>query len=163
MCIVIDTNCFVHVFITSSAKHPEFKPVYDWVTSGRGKIVYGGSKYLSELAMSRKFIPIFAEFSRRNKLIRISDEKVNAWEAQVKLKLKSNGKDHVNDERYNDSHLVAIFSVSGCRLLCSNDFQSFEFINDKQYYIKGKKPPSFYTSKRNNNLLCDGYIAPCCE
>lgn len=163
MCIVIDTNCFTSVFVTESDNHPEFEPVYEWLTNGRGKLVYGGSSYKKELKLARKFIPIFTEFARRNKLVRVSDQKVDEWEEQVKKKLESNGKDYVNDERYNDSHLVAIFSVSGCRLLCSTDKKSFPFINDKQYYIKDRKPPSFYTAKRNAKLLCDQYIGPCCD
>jgi hypothetical protein len=163
MCIVIDTNCFVHVFSIDSKRHPEFKPVYDWLIKGRGKIVYGGSKYRDELKLARKFIPIFAEFSRKNKLVRVPDEDVDEYEEGVKEKLVINGVDHIHDERYNDSHLIAIFSISGCKLLCSNDNKSFAFINDKQYYKKDRKPPSFYTSKRNANLLCDQYISPCCK
>ncbi len=162
MCIVIDTNCFASVFITSSDNHSEFKPVYEWLDSGKGKIVFGGSKYNSELLKARKFVPIFAELARRNKVVRIPDAKVDEWENTVLKMLETNGIDHSNDERYNDSHLIAIFSISGCLLLCSNDKQSFPFINEKQYYIKGKKPPSFYTSKRNSDLLCDRYIGGCC-
>lgn len=162
MCIVIDTNCFTNVFVSSSEKHSEFQPVYDWVTKGKGRVVYGGTKYKKELERARKFVSIFTELSRKNKLVKVSDNKVDEWEEQIKQMLEANGKDHINDERYNDAHLIAIFSVSGCRLLCSEDKKSFPFLNEKQYYLKPKKPPSFYTSNRNANLLCDQYMGPCC-
>lgn len=163
MCIVIDTNCFTHVFSRYSENHSEFKPVLDWLMDGRGKIVYGGTKYQKELSNAGKFIPIITELKRRNKVVRLSDEKVDEWEREVKKKLESDGKDHINDERYNDPHLVAIFSISGCKLLCSTDKKSFPFLNDKRYYIKDRKPPRFYTAKRNINLLCDKYFGSCCE
>ena len=44
MCIIVDTNCFAPVFDRKSEKHNQFAPVLEWIISGKGKLIYGGSK-----------------------------------------------------------------------------------------------------------------------
>ncbi len=67
MCIIIDTNAFAPVFDRTSQNHAEFKPVLDWIVSGKGKIVYGGTKYKLELGKAYKYLKLFAEFKKINK------------------------------------------------------------------------------------------------
>jgi hypothetical protein len=49
MCIIIDTNRFSSIFEEENSDHDEFKPILDWIIFGKGKIVYGGTKYKQEL------------------------------------------------------------------------------------------------------------------
>src|SRR5262249_22623217 len=44
---------------------------------------------------------------------------------------------------FDDAHLVAIFDVSGCRLLCSSDSRADRFLKDPALY-KRHTPPRIY-------------------
>jgi hypothetical protein len=55
--MVVDANVFSSVFKPDTLGHPEFKPVLDWVISGPGFLVYGGSKYDVELSACLKTQP----------------------------------------------------------------------------------------------------------
>ena len=48
MCVIVDTNAFAAVFNANANNHDEFAPVLDWIISGKGKLVIGGTKYMSE-------------------------------------------------------------------------------------------------------------------
>ncbi len=45
MCIIIDANALPSVL----KREPELCPVFNWINEGKGKIVYGGTKYKEEL------------------------------------------------------------------------------------------------------------------
>lgn len=53
MPIIIDINCLGSVFDSRSKKHGDFKPVFDWITNGKGKLVYGGSTFKRELSSKK--------------------------------------------------------------------------------------------------------------
>jgi hypothetical protein len=59
MCIIIDANTFAAIFDPINKGHIDFKPVYDWIVFGRGKIVYGGKKYKSEVKNVSKYFGLF--------------------------------------------------------------------------------------------------------
>ena len=44
MCLVIDTCCLAIVFDGGNKKHVKFVPVLKWVTEGKGRMIYGGTK-----------------------------------------------------------------------------------------------------------------------
>ena len=54
MCVIVDTNCLASVFERKSEKHPQFAPVLEWIIFGKGKLIYGGSKYIGELMYENK-------------------------------------------------------------------------------------------------------------
>jgi hypothetical protein len=54
-----------------------------------------------------------------------------------------------------DQHIIAILCVSGCRLVCSRDSRSYEFIKCKRYYPKRCRVPRIYSSSKNVDLLSD--------
>jgi predicted nucleic acid-binding protein len=155
MCIIIDTNVLADVFEKGSKFHSEFEPVYDWINDGKGKIVLGGSKYANELDRTRKYLKILGEFERKNKIVRVNNEKVDAREKEIEKK-----KRHTD---FNDAHLIAIVIESGCMLVCTKDSASVPFIKDKAFYPKSCKKPKIYSGKRNKNLLVDCNIAPICK
>jgi hypothetical protein len=100
MCIVIDTNTLASVFVRSSAKHNEFKPVLDWIEFGRGQIVFGGTRYLQEIKGYHK---LFTELRRANKAIPVSNDRVDLETDRVGLL--------VQDPNFNDS-------TCGCSTNC---------------------------------------------
>ncbi|MDQ1350585.1 MAG: hypothetical protein QG657_887 [Acidobacteriota bacterium] len=155
MCIIIDTNVFGDVFNKESKSHLKFEPVINWILKGKGKIVYGGTKYKKELGTAKKYFKLLLEFEKMNKVVRVDDEKVDAREIEIK---KENRRRNFNDE-----HIIAIVIVSGCVLVCTDDKKAMPFIKDPAFYPKHCKRPKIYSEKCNKNLLTDCNIAPICK
>lgn len=155
MCIIIDTNVFGDVFNKESKSYLEFEPVINWISHGKGKIVYGGTKYKNELGCAKKYLKILVEFEKMNKVVRVDDEKVDAREREIK-------KEHRHGD-FNDEHIIAIVIVSGCLLVCTKDSSALPFIKDPLFYPKHCKRPKIYSGKHNKKLLADCNIAPICK
>ena len=154
MCIVIDINAIPSVFKCEANDHPEFRPVREWIIDGKGKMVYGGTKYKEELSKLKHYHNFIAELSRKGKIVMIDENKVD--EEQQKIIQRT------SNRKFNDPHLVAIIVASGCRLLCTNDKKLVPFIKDKKLYGNHASRPSIYSNSKNSRLLNDRNIADCC-
>src|ERR1017187_6880909 len=108
MCIIIDTNTLASVFKQNSANHAQFKPVFDWIVEGKGKVVLGGSKYASELGKYRRF---FSLLEKVGKAVSISNESVDKEQVIVS--------EMIVHHDFDDQHLVGLLRVSKCKLICS--------------------------------------------
>lgn len=150
MAIIIDTNCFSRVFCRSNKEHPEFAPVLDWIVSGNGIMVYGGSKYLHELRICRKFVPFINLLKTANKIYVCDADKVDALQAKFEKMY--------DDPDFDDPHLPAIVLVSKCRLICSKDTRSVPFVTSRDLYPKRFHVPQYYSGARDSWLLCDDMI-----
>ena len=151
MCLVVDTNCMASVFRTQSQEHEEFKDVRRWIVDGKGKLIIGGTNYLKEI---NSYLGIIAELSRNNKIVRIDDSAVD--KENEKLKSVFDHKD------YDDPHVIALLSVSKCKIICSNDKRAHKYFKNRDLYLN-KKVPAIYSSSRNKKLLCDQNICECCN
>lgn len=156
MCIIIDTDSLANVFKTDSQMHPEFKPVLEWILKGKGKVVYGGSKYEKELAKAKNYLKIFAELTKFRKTAYFEKNVVDKEQNLVE-KLKSH-------KDFDDPHLVAIVRASRCKLICTNERRSNKFLTDKKFYSKcdGVSVPKLYKRHTHNKLLNDKNLANCC-
>src|ERR1700761_3815646 len=105
MCIVIDTNTLHHVFKESSINHAQFKPIRDWIIDGKGKVVFGGSKYLGEI--EGKYLNFFMQLKTAGKAIFVPNELVNN-ETQIVSNL-------ITHPDFDDQHLVGLLRVSKCK------------------------------------------------
>jgi len=152
MCIVIDTNTLGSVFDITSANHQEFKPVYDWIVEGAGKIVYGGTKYKTELG---KYLSIFSTLRAAKQAIYIPDNEVDASETVVVAAIK--------DDDFDDQHLVALLLVSKCKLICSLDKRAYKYFRNKVFFSPASKKPKIYSNKANAHLLSNRNIAEVCK
>ena len=146
MCIVIDTNVWPCVFRSDSARHTDYKPVLNWITKGPGFVVYGGSKYQRELRNAPRYQAVFLELRKKGRAKIINHTLVDEHQDDVERV--------VNTPTCDDAHLIAIFRVSGCRLLCSNDQRADVFIKDRCCYVHQQKPPSIYRNSNHRHLLC---------
>lgn len=155
MCLIVDTNSFSPIFNPTDADHPDFKPILDWITSGKGKIIYGGSKYKQELAQARKYLKLFTEFKKINKIVEVSDEAVDTEQRELEGR--------VDHRDFDDPHLVAIAIVSRCKLICSKDERAHPFIKDKMLYPDKLKPPKIYSNQTHMHLLNDKNIVRICK
>lgn len=155
MCILVDVNAFPTVFDTESIDHLEFRPVLEWVCLGKGKMVFGGTKYRDELRKVTKYLRILAELKRANKIVEINDQDVDTIQADVE--------GIIQHSDFDDPHLIAIIRASGCLLVCSRDKRAYQFLKNSDLYPKRFKRPKIYRGKSNKKLLNDKNIADCCK
>lgn len=158
MCIVVDVNCLPAVLKEKHSAHAEFKPVFDWILKGKGKLVYGGSKYIQELGRLTRCLAVVITLEKQNRTVHVPDQEVNDEQSEIDKSFFH--------PQFNDSHLVAIIIVSRCRLLCSLDKNSFPFIKRNQFYA-GKSPavkkPKIYSNPKHKGLLIGKNIADICK
>jgi hypothetical protein len=150
MCIVIDTNAFAPVFNDNCEAAFQFAPIKDWILSGNGFIVFGGSKYRRELKKSYRYLRLIRELKKIRKAVEVSKSLIDSFENNLKIKTANT--------QCNDQHIIAIFCVSKCLLFCSNDSSFDKFLKNKAYYPKGQKIPKIYRSLKNKALVDDKYI-----
>ena len=155
MCLILDTNAFHCFFDPKNQDHNEFKPAMEWVYYGKGKLVYGGSKYKEELKKAAKYIKHFASLKRAGKIVLLSDKLVD--EAEKKIKELEQSKD------FDDPHLLAIVSTSNCKIVCTSEKRAIPFIKNAKLYVNGAKKAKIYGSSKNKSLLTDSNIANICK
>lgn len=150
MAIIIDANCIASVFSKSNVKHSEFKPVLEWIVCGKGLMIIGGTKYLSELRKLNKYLTIIRYLKEVGKVYNGDTKKIDDYQLTV---------ENLRDSKdFDDPHLPAMIVNTKCRIICSEDTRSIEHVTDSKYYPKGITKPVYYTSSRNKNLLCDHYV-----
>ena len=86
MCIIIDTNILNEVFNPKNQNHLEFKPVYEWIINGKGKVVYGGTKYITEIP--KKYLEIFKLLKTVGKAHLVNSESVDIAAASATEKIE---------------------------------------------------------------------------
>lgn len=153
MCIVIDTNTLHLVFKKNTSQHIDFKPILSWIVYGKGKVVFGGTKYNVQLRRARSYLGVFAELDRAGKAVKLDDNHVDKIQHCIDQELPD----------CNDTHLMAIIIVSKCKLLCTCDRTAIPNIKNPSYYPSDIKPPKIYCQSRNQNLLNDHNIAEICK
>ncbi len=104
MCIIIDTNTLAPVFNRDCSVHREFKPVFDWIFWGQGRVVYGGTKYKDELRKAPRYFGIFLELRKKRKAIEVDDCKVDRRQAELEAAVKHRD--------FDDAHIIAIVIVA---------------------------------------------------
>lgn len=155
MCIIIDTNTFASVFDSNSEEHVEFSPVLNWIRNGKGKIVFGGTTYRNELRRAKKYLRIINELKKARKIVEVCNDEVDREQRRIESL--------ITHRDFDDPHLVAIVSVSKCKLICSSDKRAYPFIKNGSLYPSVGMRPRIYSRSNNSNLLCDHYIADCCR
>ena len=145
MTIVVDINVLPCVFNSSNQKHAEFCCVADWIYSGDGFLVFGGTGYKKELSRMPRYLKLVRGLKDAGHAVAIADAAVDAQESIVA--------DATEGTTCDDPHIIALLGVSRCPLLCSEDGRSFDFIKDRSLYPKGASRVRVYTGKRNRGLL----------
>jgi ATP phosphoribosyltransferase regulatory subunit HisZ len=140
--MVIDTDVFSCVFNPENSRHQDYAPVFEWIDKGPGDAVYGGTTYRSQLGYSK--VKVLEELGKRRRAKLVNDDVVDSEEEKVKALVP---------RECDDTHLIAIFRASGCRLLCSGDKRADKFIKDRKLYYKHQHPPSIYRNRSHAHLL----------
>ena len=149
MCIVIDSNNLPSVLNPSASDHSEFKPILDWLDRRNVRIVYGGTKYKTELRNMPKYFRILSERKKAGQVYEVDDGPVDEVEEQIKGKTQ--------DTDFNDQAIVAIVIVSNCRLICSGDKTSHPFFKSRSLYPKHVKRPIIYSKGKHRDLKIRPY------
>jgi len=126
--IVVDVNVLSCVFDKNNERHDDFKPVNAWLMSRKGKLAYGGSHYLNELAKMPRYLKVVNELNRSGIAVNINKGEIDNYEKYVISA--------ISDKKCNDPHVIALLAVSRSRILCSADAKSYRYIKDKRLYPK---------------------------
>jgi len=143
------------VFNTKAKGHDRFAPIYSWIESKHGRIIFGGTKYAKELRPMTTFLRLFAEYARRGKVVRLKDSAVDAFAAKAKAK--------VNRKAFNDEHLVGIVAASQSRIICTDDLEAIPFLTRRDLYKAPTKPPKIYSKKAHGHLCASKSIVSICR
>jgi hypothetical protein len=155
VCVIIDVNCMPSVLKRSAPDHARFAPILGWLNSRVGRIIYGGTKYKSELKNMTECLGLIANFERQGKLIRLSDAEVDRFALWAKRQVRA--------RNFDDEHLVAIVALSECRVVCTDDKRAIPYLKRKAFYEAGARMPKIYNKRRHANLCCQDNIAPICR
>jgi len=155
VCIIIDANTIPSVFDSKSKEHASFVPVLTWITTGKGRIIYGGSKYRSELGRLPVYLRLIANLERQGRVIILPNSPVDRYAAKLKIKVPA--------KKFDDEHIVAIVAVSGCRVVCTSDKTAHIYLRRRDLYPSGVKRPKIYSAARHVNLCRDQNIAEICQ
>ncbi|GAB4022700.1 hypothetical protein GCM10028808_70970 [Spirosoma migulaei] len=152
MCIVIDTNTLASVFKSSSLNHNEFKPVLEWIINGNGKVVYGGTKYFSEI---KQYFGLFSELKKVRKAVLVDSAIVDQYANEAGSK--------ISHSDFDDQHLVGLLITSKCKLICSEDKRAYPYFRHKLFFGSSKNKPKIYRGQSNMDLLNEQNIAAICK
>lgn len=146
MCLIVDANCFGHVFNKQDKKHRGFAPVYDWLFTGHGGgLIYGGDKYKREVDFrGLKYRPLLVELEKKGRLVEVCGKCVNEIATELK--------EAVKDKAFDDEHILALVIVSKCRIVCTDDKVAIPDLKRAKLYPDGVSPPRIYLSGRNADL-----------
>jgi predicted nucleic acid-binding protein len=145
MCIIIDANRCGVAFATPPP--PEARPVLDWVTSGGGRILYGG-KLKAELEKNAVARQWMAQALRRGRAREVPPGSIREAEAGLRdLTLRSD-----------DIHVLALARASGARLIYTHDQALIEDFKDPA--ILNKPRGKVYKNERNRDLLTPNACSP---
>ena len=153
MCLIVDSCVISKVFNVKNEGHNCYKPVFDWLLLGSGRLVVGGTTYSKELLRLKKYIPIIAELSKVNKKIPLDKKSVDKIENMI-IKQKKH-------RDFDDAHLVAMVIESKCMVVCTDDTRANRHLKDRNLYPNGVDKPCLYTSERNKGLLSSKYLPRC--
>ena len=110
MCVIIDAHVWPAFCADPAAAG--LGEVDRWLRSGKGGIVYGGTKYRKELARVTAAVQLMAGYAQAGKAKLLDNDRIDqdaAW-IQANQRIKSD-----------DEHILALARVSGARVLCTSD------------------------------------------
>ena len=146
MCFVLDANSFHCFFNPLSNDFDDFKPLHDWLYQEKGtKLVYGGTTYIKEIACLKRYQGYLVELSKISKFVQIDKKLVDEESDKIRAA--------VNNNDFDDPHIIALLAVSGCLLFASRDKRADKFVKTKDLYPKNRHRRSIYRKRQHSALL----------
>lgn len=156
MCLIIDVNAIGSVLNPRSDDHSEFEPIHNWIIHGKGKIIWGGTKYRDELK-GGKYLSLLTRLGTQRKTVKIAQEKVDEIESQLKINCQGS-KFH----GFNDHHIIALIIASKCKIICTKDDESDRFLKNSSLYPNDIGVPSIYRNASHKHLITNDNIVKKC-
>ena len=110
MCVIIDANVWPAFCADPTAA--TLSEVDRWLTSGKGRVVYGGTKYGEELAQVAAAVQLLFSYAQAGMAKKYPDGPIDTDAARLKQDPQTESNDH---------HILALARVSGARILCTGD------------------------------------------
>lgn len=148
MCAIVDANVRDEVF---KGHEPDATDAgakfFEWIKSGKGQIVVGGTKLLDELfgTASRRQRELFASLRRSGGVKEFSKEAIDKRAAELRRENMCQSDDH---------HIIALAQVSRARLLYSNDEALRQDFGDNSLL---RKPSGRIYSTKLSKTFTDAY------
>jgi len=157
MCLVIDTCCLALVFEGDNKKHDKFIPVLKWITEGKGRMIYGGTKYDKELGKTIKILRIVGELRRASRAIHLEAAQVDPIANALKAKCP--------EPEFDDEHIVALVLASRCCVVCTDDKTAMHYLGRVDLFRDhGVARPKIYKGhKDHRKLCCDKHVVGICR
>jgi hypothetical protein len=155
MCLVIDVNVLCLVF--GKKKRAAFTPVREWIENGRGRMIYGGTKYNQELA-NWKMLPMLKELNTARRTVHIPNATVDEIARALKIKFP--------EADFDDEHIAALVIASRCRVVCTNDKRAMPYLKCRELFAgyDGVERPKIFTGdRRHGKMCCDDHIVAVCR
>lgn len=149
MCLIVDANVLGEFFTND-----DFSIACAWIREGKGKLVFGGTKYRAELARVGPALRVVVELNRIGKTVQLADSSVDAREAEIAAR---------SDLESDDPHIIAMVQESGCCVVCTKDRALQKDFSKRFRQRFGIKKPSVYKDKRHRRLICPDNIVPACR
>jgi hypothetical protein len=157
MCLVIDTCCLAIVFEGDNKKHGKFIPVLKWITEGKGRMIYGGTKYDTELGKTTKILGIVGELRKARRAIHLEAIQVDPIADALKAKCP--------EPEFDDEHIVALVLASRCCVVCTIDGTAMAYLDRvdlfRDYHVD--RPKIYNGHKTHRKLCCDKHIVEICR
>ena len=145
MCIIIDANLADSFFGKQSE---DLMPIWHWIETKDGCIVCGG-KLTQELIRNNQSISrLIRALNQAGKAYIINDPRIEEFSCDLTQK---------NLCKSNDTHVIALASISGARLLASNDA---DLINDFKNISLIRPKGKVYRTKAHTKLLSHTNTCP---
>lgn len=154
MCIVIDVNLFPQIFTKTHRQHADFAPLLKWI-NGSGRVVYGGTKYITEIRRMTQYWGMLLELKKTRKAEEVNIVMVDKEESRIKR--ATLGTD------FNDAHIVAILIIAKRRLICSADKDADRYFLEQSLYPKSFPRTKIYRSVKHARLLNCKITYPLCR
>jgi hypothetical protein len=128
-------------------KRGGFLPVWNWIYEGRGRMIYGGTKYNRELR-DWGMLPLLKELSSGGKVVHIPNATVDSIAAALKERFP--------EPAFNDEHIVALVIASRCRVVCTNDNPAISYLKRPEVFSghQGVERPKIFRGRRDHIRLC---------
>lgn len=154
MCLVIDTCCLSMVFDPKNKNHRDYIPVLNWI-NGKGRMIYGGTKYNEELGKAARYLAFVTELSRKRRTIQIPNSTVDQIAAELKRKCP--------EAKFDDEHIVALVLASRCCVVCTNDSVAIAYLKSAELFPEGSRPKIYRGRPSHKALCCDDNIVGLCR
>lgn len=121
-------------------------------------MIYGGTKYNTQLSRAKRVLGIVSELSKKRRTIQIPAATVDPIAAALKEKFP--------ESAFDDEHLVALLIASRCGVVCTNDNPAISYLKRPDLFsdYPGVQRPKIYRGHKSHiKLCCDRYVVEICR